>query len=175
MTNLHPRTKVVAQQDLAYLDPGGALVARPPKTRDDGSRTPQKGDLRLHKRGSVPTGMGQVTRLVVRAVSTTGVHRRETAVSSGPRCGGGTSTSSVTAGSQGVTADVAAVPVSGTRVAAACELHEISLFLFWASFRKPVSDPGMMAWPNNSSMGGSGLVVVQRFAASLCAFALGQQ
>lgn len=29
------------------------------------SRTPQKGDLRLHKRGSAPTGMGQVTRLVV--------------------------------------------------------------------------------------------------------------
>lgn len=44
--------------------------------------------------------------------------------------GGAKSTSSIiTAESQVVTAGGAAVPVSGTRVAAACELHEISLFL----------------------------------------------
>lgn len=38
-----------------------------------------------------------------------------------------------------------------------------------------MSYPDMMAWPNNASMSGSGLVVVACYAVSLCAFALGQQ
>lgn len=55
----------------------------------------------------------------------------ETAVTSGPHAAGARrkGTWYITAESEVATAAGTAVPVSGTRAAAACELHEISLFL----------------------------------------------